>query len=70
MPAFKAGIESDDYFFYDDYRECKEVLIVGSSNSGKSSLINAMNNGIDIAKVAKKSAKTESINFYLASQSR
>jgi GTP-binding protein EngB required for normal cell division len=67
MPGFRKGIEEDDYFFYDDFRECKEVLIVGSSNSGKSSLINALNNGTQIAKVAKKSAKTESINFYLCS---
>ena len=70
MPAFKKGIENDDYEFYDNYRECREVLVVGSSNSGKSSMINAMNNGTEIAKVAKKSAKTESINFYLCSQSK
>ena len=62
---FMKGIREDDYLFYDDYPECKEVLVVGSSNSGKSSFINALNNGQEIARVRKLSGKTESLNFYL-----
>ena len=37
------GIREDDYEFYDEYLDCKEVLVVGASNSGKSSFINAIN---------------------------
>ena len=58
------GIREDEYEFYDDYPNCKEVLIVGSSNSGKSSLINSLNESIQVAKVRKKSGKTQSLHFY------
>ena len=58
------GIKKDDYEFYDDYPYCKEVLIVGSSNSGKSSLFNILNESIKVAKVRKKSGKTQSLHFY------
>ena len=34
--AFQKGIIEDDYEFYDDYIGCREVLIAGSSNVGKS----------------------------------
>ena len=51
------GIREDDYEFYDKYPNCKEVLVVGSSNTGKSSLINALNNN-EVAKTRKKSGKT------------
>ena len=43
---FMRAIRSDDYEFYDEYPNCKEVLVVGSSNAGKSSLINALNEKI------------------------
>lgn len=33
-------------------------MIAGSSNSGKSSLINALNENVTTSKVAKKSGKT------------
>ena len=56
--AFMKGIREDDYEFYDNYLECKEVLIVGSSNSGKSSFINVLNEGTKVAKTRKKSGKT------------
>jgi ribosome biogenesis GTPase A len=40
------GIKEDDYEFYDKYPLAKEVLIIGSANVGKSSLINALNMGV------------------------
>ena len=40
---YMKGIREDDYEFYDNYPNCREVLVVGSSNAGKSSLINAIN---------------------------
>lgn len=58
------GIRQDDYEFYDEYPTCKEVLVVGSSNSGKSSLMNCLNESIKVAKVRKKSGKTQSLHFY------
>ena len=64
--AYMKGIKEDDYEFYDDYLDCKEVLIVGSSNSGKSSLINVLNDNTKVAKVRKKSGKTQSLMFYLS----
>lgn len=61
---FMKGIREDDYLFYDDYPNCKEVLIVGSSNAGKSSLMNALNESIKVAKVRKRSGKTQSLHFF------
>ena len=61
---FVKGVKEDDYQFYDDYPNCKEVVIMGSANSGKSSLINALNNGTKIAYTAKTSGKTQELNFY------
>ena len=52
------GIREDDYEFYDNYPNCREVLVVGSSNAGKSSLINAVNDNQKVAKTRKKSGKT------------
>jgi GTP-binding protein EngB required for normal cell division len=45
------------------------VLIIGSSNSGKSSLINELNDGVLVAKTSKRSGKTQSLNFYLCEKS-
>ena len=47
------GIRDDDYEFYDEYLDCKEVLIVGASNAGKSSFINAINDKTKVAKARK-----------------
>ena len=69
MKAFRKGIETDDYYFYDEYQNCKEVMIAGSSNSGKSSLINALNENVTTSKVAKKSGKTQALHFYLCEKS-
>ena len=70
MKDFVKGIKEDDYEFYDDYIGCREVLIAGSSNVGKSSLINVLNNDYKISRVAKKSAKTQCLNFFLCKQSK
>jgi len=59
-------MKKDEYAFYDEYPNLREVLILGSANSGKSSLINALNNNKDIARTAKRTGKTQSLNFYLA----
>ena len=58
LQAFRKGIEDDEYEFYDTYPNCKEVLIAGSSNSGKSYLINALNDNVTTSRVAKRSGKT------------
>ena len=63
---FVKGVKEDDYLFYDDYPNCKEVVVMGSSNSGKSSLINALNDGYKIAYTSKQSGKTQELKFYLA----
>ena len=65
---FIKAIRADDYEFYDSYPNCKEVLIVGSSNAGKSSLLNALNDQIKVAKTRKKSGKTQSLHFYHCKQ--
>jgi GTP-binding protein EngB required for normal cell division len=52
------GVREDDYEFYDKNPNLKEVLIMGSSNVGKSSLINALNMGTKIAHTAKTQGKT------------
>ena len=66
---FVKGVKEDDYEFYDKYPGAKEVLIMGSSNVGKSSLINALNMGNKIAYTAKRTGKTQSLNFYMCQHS-
>ena len=41
---------------------------MGSSNAGKSSLLNALNDEIKVAKTRKKSGKTQSLHFYHCKQ--
>ncbi len=60
------GVKEDDYEFYDKYPNTREVIIMGSSNSGKSSLINALNMGTDVAHTSKTAGKTQALNFYLS----
>ena len=43
MRDYINGIKTDNYEFYEAYPNCKEVLIIGGANSGKSTLINALN---------------------------
>ena len=41
------GVRNDDYEFYEEYPGCKEILILGAANAGKSTLINALNGAYD-----------------------
>lgn len=67
------GLKNNDYEFYDNYPDCREILILGGANSGKSTLINGLNGaygglgGEKIAFEAKDKGKTFQLNFYLAS---
>lgn len=45
-------------------------MIAGSANSGKTSLINALNSHIETGRVAKKSGKTQALMFYLCQKSQ
>lgn len=69
IDEFVKGVREDDYEFYDKNPNCREVIILGSANSGKSSLINALNMGTEIAHTSKTSGKTQALNFYLAQNS-
>ena len=40
---FSQSILANDYSFYDLYEDVPELLFLGSTNSGKSSLINSLN---------------------------
>ena len=58
------GIKSNEYEFYDEFPNCKEILILGPAGSGKSTLINALNGAHDgmggekIAYTSKTKGKT------------
>ena len=45
----------------------KQIVLVGKSNVGKSSFINALSNNSKLAKVGSSPGKTRSINYYLVS---
>ena len=62
---FVKGVKEDDYEFYDKHPNCKEVVFMGCSNSGKSSLINALNFNTKIAYTSKTQGKTQELMFYL-----
>ena len=66
MNDFVKGVREDDYPFYDAFPHAKEVVLIGATNAGKSSLINALNNGEEVAYTAKAPGKTQEIMFYLA----
>ena len=53
-----------------DYQnqELPEIAIVGKSNVGKSSLINALTNNSKLARVSKQPGKTRLVNFFLLNQ--
>ena len=71
MRDYINGIKTDSYEFYDEYPHCKEVLVMGAANSGKSTLINALNGAYqglgseEMAYVSKNKGKTYQLNFYL-----
>lgn len=49
-------------------QELPEIAIVGKSNVGKSSLINALTNNSKLARVSKQPGKTRLVNFFLLNQ--
>lgn len=49
-------------------QEFPEIAIVGKSNVGKSSLINALTNNSKLARVSKQPGKTRLVNFFLLNQ--
>jgi GTP-binding protein EngB required for normal cell division len=69
LREFTKGIREDDYEFYDNYFGCKEVVITGSSNSGKSSFINALNDNVTESRTSKRSGKTQALQFYICQKS-
>jgi GTP-binding protein len=64
---YKKGIQSNDYEFYDIYKDVPEVLFLGRSNVGKSSLINAIFRK-EIASSSKRQGKTQRLEFFLVEQ--
>lgn len=50
--------------------ECKEVMIAGAANSGKTSLINSLNDNTIIGRVSKQSGKTQAMMFYLCQKTQ
>ena len=60
--TFVQGVVADADVLHD---EVPQVALVGRSNVGKSSLINALVGSKSLAKVGKKPGKTTEINFFL-----
>lgn len=54
---------------YPNKQNLKEYVILGRSNVGKSSFINALTNRKNLAKISQKPGKTITINFYLIDNS-
>ena len=52
---------------FDDYKgfDLPEVVVVGRSNVGKSSLLNMLSNNSKLAKVSATQGKTKLVNFFL-----
>ena len=61
---FKSCYLKDQLFL----SKCEEIVFVGRSNVGKSSIINKLFNRKKLARVSNKPGKTISINFYLAQE--
>lgn len=61
---FQEGIRNNYYPFYERHLNVPEILFLGKSNSGKSSLINSLM-GRNIAVPSKQPGKTQSLEFYL-----
>jgi GTP-binding protein len=66
---FKKGIKENSYDFYDKYKNIPEILILGRSNVGKSSLINSLL-AKKIASNNKKPGKTQKLEFFVLSKKK
>ncbi|MBP9695265.1 MAG: ribosome biogenesis GTP-binding protein YsxC [Candidatus Magasanikbacteria bacterium] len=63
--VFVKGIKGTDDVLYDG---TPQIVFVGRSNVGKSSMINTLVNRNDLVKVGKKPGKTTEINFFLVNK--
>ncbi len=69
MSTNKKYLELNFYTSAADFFECPdhieaEIALVGASNAGKSSLLNAISNNKKIAKTSKSPGKTKLFNFF------
>lgn len=60
---YRDGIKENKYEFYDIYKNLPEILFLGRSNVGKSSLINTLFKK-EITSSNKKPGKTQKLEFY------
>jgi GTP-binding protein len=69
-PAVSAEFVTSAARFVDmPSNQLPEVAVVGRSNVGKSSLINALVNRRNLARTSRTPGKTQTVNFYLIDQS-
>lgn len=66
---YRDGIRENKYKLYDKYINIPEILILGRSNSGKSSLINSIFDR-KITKPSKVQGKTQSLEFFLVKEDK
>ena len=69
MSTNKKYLELNFYTSAANFFECPdqieaEIALVGASNAGKSSLLNAISNNKKIAKTSKSPGKTKLFNFF------
>ncbi len=64
--SFEGSFESIDMLPKDD---CPEIAFCGRSNSGKSSLLNAITNNSKLAKISKTPGRTQTINLFSIEES-
>lgn len=66
---YRDGIRENKYKLYDKYINVPEILILGRSNSGKSSLINSIFDR-KVTKPSKVQGKTQSLEFFLVKEDK
>jgi GTP-binding protein len=60
---------SNNYEFYDKYKDIPEVLFLGNSNVGKSSLLNSILRK-EVAFASRRQGKTQRLEFFLVEQNK